>query len=106
MADTSAQVEKMAEAARHVDNAGQALAIIRGTIRQSVDNTRQGYRSPAADLFRDTMGGWDSEFQKLIDGLDRIHFALTQTHRHYQATLEEEINSANEIATLLNGGGI
>jgi WXG100 family type VII secretion target len=104
--ETSAQIAAMAEAAGHVDNAGQALATIRGTVAQAVAATASGYNSPAAVMFRNTMDQWHGDFQKIIAGLERMHQALTHTTRHYEATLEQERNSANEIAALLNGGGI
>ena len=104
--ETGAQIQAMAESARHVDNAGQALAIIRGTVLQAIESTKHGYQSPAATLFRNTMNNWYDDFQKIIGGLERMHEALTHTTRHYVATLDEEANSANEIAMLLNGQGI
>lgn len=103
---TSAQVEAMAQAARHVDNAGQALAVVRGNIQQAIASTATGYNSAAATLFRNTMDQWGTDFQKIIGGLERIHTALTHTAKHYEATMEQERASANTIATLLNGGGI
>lgn len=105
MAGTSAQTTAMAEAARHVDNAGQALAVIRGNIQQAIASTSSGYTSAAATLFRNTMSQWDQDFQKIVGGLEQIHHALTSTTRHYEATMQQERQSANEIAALLNGGG-
>ena len=102
--ETTAQIAAMAEAARHVDNAGQALATIRGTVATAIAATAAGYNSPAATLFRGTMDQWQGDFQKIIAGLERMHEALTHTTRHYVATIEQERQSANEIAALLNGG--
>jgi WXG100 family type VII secretion target len=106
--ETSAQINAMNEAARHVDNAGQALAVIRGNIQQSIDSTAAGYNSPAATLFRNTMSQWGDDFQKIIGGLERIRTALTHNTKHYEATMEQERHSANQIAALLNSpdGGI
>lgn len=103
--ETSAQVTAMNEAARHVDNAGQALATIRGNIQQAIASTASGYNSAAATLFRSTMDEWGNDFQKIIGGLERIREALTHTTKHYEATMEQERQSANQIAALLNGGG-
>ncbi|GIH18844.1 WXG100 family type VII secretion target [Rugosimonospora africana] len=103
--ETSAQTSAMAEASRHVDNAGQALATIRGNIQQSIAATSSGYTSAAATLFRNTMTEWDGDFQKIIGGLERIREALTHTAKQYEATMEQERQSANQIASLLNGGG-
>jgi WXG100 family type VII secretion target len=104
--ETTAQVAAMGEASRHVDNAGQALAVIRGNIQQAIASTSAGYNSPAAALFRNTMDQWNTDFQKIIGGLERIREALTHTSKHYEATMEQERQSANQIASLLNGGGI
>lgn len=104
MAGTSAQVEAMHAAALHVDKAGQELAVIRGNITQAIAATGAGYTSPAATLFRNTMEQWGQDFNKIISGLERIHQALTQTQKQYEATLDQERASANTIATLLNGG--
>jgi len=104
MSDTSAQTAAMTAAAIHVGNAGQALAVIRGNVQQAIASTAVGYQSPAAQLFRSTMDQWNGDFQRIIDGLERIRTALTHTSRQYQATMEEERQSANLIASLLNGG--
>jgi WXG100 family type VII secretion target len=102
--ETTAQVAAMSEAARHVDNAGQALAVIRGNIQQAIASTAAGYNSQAATLFRSTMDQWGTDFQKIVGGLERIREALTHTTKHYEATMEQERQSANQIASLLNGG--
>lgn len=106
MAGTSAQVEAMAQAAQHVDNAGQDLANIQGRIQQAVANTSAGYVSEAASLFRNVMDQWNGDFAKIIGGLDRIHTALTGTQKHYEATMAQERASVNQIAALLNGNDV
>lgn len=103
MAGTSAQVDAMATAARHVDAAGQALANIQGRVQQAVNSTSAGYTSDAATLFRNVMSQWHQDFSKIIGGLERIQAALTSTHKHYEATMQQERMSANQIAALLNG---
>ena len=103
MAGTSAQVEAMAQAAQHVDNAGQDLANIQGRIQQAVANTSAGYVSDAATLFRNVMDQWNGDFAKIINGLDQIRTALTGTQKHYEAGMEQERASVNQIAALLNG---
>jgi WXG100 family type VII secretion target len=106
MADTTAQLSAMREAAGHVDNAGQALAVIRGNIQSSIAATSAGYHSDAAALFRTTMDQWTQDFQKIIGGLERMHEALTHTSKQYEATMEQERQSANQIAmALLQGDG-
>jgi WXG100 family type VII secretion target len=102
---TSAQVEAMAQAARRVDNAGQDLAVVRGRIQQAVTATQGGYQSDAANLFRNVMAQWDGDFKAIIDGLEQIRVALVGTQRNYVATMEQERQSANTIATVLNGQG-
>jgi len=103
MAGTSAQVDAMTTAARHVDTAGQALADIRGRVQQTVGATSAGYVSDAATLFRGVMDQWDGDFAKIIGGLERIQTALTSNQKHYEASMAEERARVNEIATLLNG---
>ncbi len=98
-------VAKMHSAAKHVDRAGDALAVIRGSIQRAIAATPAGYHSPAADLFRNTMDRWDTDFGHILGELEEIKKKLTQTATHYQATLEEEKHSANKIAALLNGHG-
>lgn len=100
---TSAQVDAMATAARHVDNAGQALANIQGRVQQAVAATGGGYTSEAATLFRNVMDQWHGDFTKIINGLERIQAALTSTQKHYEASIQQDRQSANQIAALLNG---
>jgi WXG100 family type VII secretion target len=101
---TSAQTQLMAKAAVDVDNAGQVLAGIRGRIQQAVAATSTGYVSDAGHLFRSVMDQWDTDFQTIVNGLQRIHEALTQTHHNYTAGIQQDRQSANQIAALLNGG--
>jgi WXG100 family type VII secretion target len=103
MAGTSAQVDAMAAAARHVDTAGQGLADIQGRVQQTVAATSAGYVSDAATLFRNVMDAWNGDFAKIIGGLERIQTALTSNQKHYEATMEQEHASVNQIAALLNG---
>jgi WXG100 family type VII secretion target len=102
----SAQVDAMAVAARHVDAAGQALADIQGRVQQAVGATSGGYTSDAATLFRSVMGQWHQDFTKIIGGLERIQTALTSTQKHYEATMQQERQSANQVAALLNGDDV
>jgi ESAT-6 family protein len=101
---TSAQTELMAKAATDVDAAGQVLAGIRGRVQQAVAATSTGYVSDAGALFRSVMEQWDGDFNTIINGLQRIHEALTHTHRNYTASVQQDRQSANQIASLLNGG--
>lgn len=103
MTDSRADTEKMNTAANAVDNTGQVLANIRGNIQSAVDSTATGYTSPAATLFRNTMGQWDQHFAKILNDLQRMHEALRHNTVHYQATMETERDSANQLAALLNG---
>jgi uncharacterized protein YukE len=100
---TSAQVDAMMAASRHVDTAGQNLATVRGRVQQTVAATSAGYVSGAADMFRGVMEQWDGDFAKIIGGLERIQTALTSNQRQYQASMEQERASVNQIAALLNG---
>jgi uncharacterized protein YukE len=102
---TTAQVDAITVAARHVDNAGQDLKIIRGRIQQAVGATEGGYQSDGGNLFRSVMAQWDGDFRTIIEGLEKIRVALVGTHRHYVATMEQERQSANTIAAMLNGPG-
>lgn len=103
---TSAQVDAMTAAAQHVDAAGQALATIQGRIQMAVTNTSSGYVSDAATLFRSVMDQWHQDFSKIITGLENIRAALTSTQKVYEATMQQEQLSANQIAALLNGSDV
>lgn len=103
MTETAAETAAMTEAARHVDAAAELLAGVRGNVAQAVAATGAGYQSDAATLFRSTMDQWGGDFDKIIGGLEQIHKALTHNAIHYQATLESDRASVNQIAALLNG---
>jgi uncharacterized protein YukE len=102
---TTAQVGAMTVAARHVDNAGQDLAVIRGRINQAVGATEGGYQSDGGKLFRTVMAQWDNDFNNIIKGLEQIRVALVGTERNYVATMDQERQSVNTISALLNGPG-
>lgn len=103
---TSAQVAAMTQAAQHVDNAGQDLANIQGRIQQAVASTSAGYQSDAATLFRNVMDQWHQDFAKILGGLDQIRTALTGTQKNYEASMDWERSSVNQIASLLNGNDV
>lgn len=103
MEGTSAQVGSMAASARHVEGAGQNLASIRGRVQQTVAATQAGYVSEAAGLFRGVMEQWDQDFAKILGGLERIQAALTSNQKQYEASMQQERASVNQIAALLNG---
>jgi hypothetical protein len=103
MAGTSAQVDAMGIASRHIDSAGQDLEMIRGRIQQAVATTTSGYVSGAAGVFRSVMEQWDADFAKILGGLQTIQTAMTSTQKHVEATMEQERASVNQIAALLNG---
>lgn len=105
MAGTSAQVEAMAAAAAHVDNAGRDLADIQGRIQAAVAATGSGYNSPAATLFRGVMDQWHQDFTTILNNLENIREKLTHTRVNYEGTMMEEQQSANLIAALLNPNG-
>ena len=93
----------MATAARHADTARQTLTDIHGRVLQTVNATSSGYTSDAATLFRNVMTQWHQDFNKILSGIDRIQEALTSNQKGYQATMEQEQASANQVAAMLNG---
>jgi WXG100 family type VII secretion target len=103
MEGTSAQVDAMAVATRHLDSAGQDLASIRGRIQQTIATTQSGYVSEAAALFRSVMDAWDADFAKIVAGLETIQNALGSNKKQYEASMDQERASVNQIAALLNG---
>jgi WXG100 family type VII secretion target len=98
----SAQIPAMAQAAVQVDQASQRLTNLRSGVATSVANTLAGYQSDAATLFGNVMDQWGAEFQKIINGLNEIHEALTATQRGYQASVDQDRASANSIMSALN----
>jgi hypothetical protein len=95
----------MGEASRHLDQAQDALTAIRLAVAQSVAATASGYTSEAATLFRSTMDQWGAEFNKIIGGLERMRGSLNSNRLQYEATLDQERQSVNQIAAQLNGNG-
>ena len=102
---TSAETAAMAEASRHVDNVGQNLAAIQRNVQQAVDATSTGYNSLAAVLFRSTMEQWHTDFTSILQGLEQIRVALVGTRKTIETGIEQDRQSANQIASMLNGGG-
>ncbi|MDQ2876404.1 MAG: WXG100 family type VII secretion target [Actinomycetota bacterium] len=105
MAQTTAETSAMTLASTHVDNAGQAIATLRNQVQAAVDATTSGYVSPAATVFRGVMAQWGQDFTTIINGLETIRTSLVGTTKNYQGAMNLEGESANQIASLLNGGG-
>lgn len=103
---TSAQTQAMALAAQHVDNAGQAISTIRNQVIEASAQTAGGYISPGATMFRNVMDQWGQDFVSITNGLNTIREALTGTARNYQGAMSTDGESVNQIASLLNGGGM
>ena len=100
---TAAQITHMREAAVHVDKAGEILVGLRGHVNRAVNETRGGYDSPAANLFRSIMEQWDVDFGNILSGLSSIGQSLTQTAHNFVDTMDQERSSVNQIAAVLNG---
>ncbi len=103
---TTAQTQAMTLASQHVDNAGQAIATIRNQVADAVQATAGGYQTSAATLFRGVMDQWAQDFQNIINGLETIREALVGTARNYQGAMNLDHESANQIASLLNGNDV
>jgi WXG100 family type VII secretion target len=105
-AETTAQTAAMAQAAIHVDNAGQAIATIRNQVADAVGATSGGYVTEAATLFRNVMDQWGQDFGTIIAGLESIKEKLTGTTANYKGAMDIDSQSANQIAALLNGNDV
>ena len=103
---TTAQTEAMRQAATHVDNAGQAIATLRNQVQEAVDATAAGYQTDAATLFRNVMSQWAQDFVTIINGLETIRENLVGSTANYQGAMDYDRQSANQIATLLNGSDV
>lgn len=103
---TTAQTDAMRQAAVHVDNAGQSIATIRNQVQEAVAATAGGYQSDAATLFRSVMDQWSTDFGQIIQGLETIRENLVGTTANYQGVMDLDTESANQIASLLNGTGV
>ena len=99
----AAQTDALKLAAAHVDNAAQAIMIIRNQVQDAVNATTGGYQSPAATVFQQVMAKWHDDFGVIINGLDVIKTNLSGTATNYQSTMDADKMSANQIAALLNG---
>ncbi len=102
----TAQTTAMAQAAVHVDHAGQAIATIRNQVTDAVEATTGGYVTEAGTLFRNVMGQWGQDFNTIITGLETIHQKLTGTTVNYKGAMDIDGESVNQIAALLNATDI
>ncbi len=51
------------------------------------------------------MEQWHTDFTSILQGLEQIRVALVGTRKTIETGIEQDRQSANQIASMLNGGG-
>lgn len=101
MGNKSVDRAQMAKAAQQIDTKHQEIHKLQDGLRQEMEILKTRWTGRASDAFQQGYRSFDSEFEKVKQGLDTIHNQLVQTNRQYTAQEDENTATANTIAGLI-----
>lgn len=101
MAEKSVDRAEMAKARDQIDLKHQQIHSLRGTLRGQMGDLQARWTGNASTAFQQGYRAFDEEFEKVQQGLEKIHTQLAQTQTEYVAREEENQATANQIAGLI-----
>jgi len=93
----------MAQAAQRVESAAQDLRKIQGDLGQEQAQLAGRWIGEASNAFTKVYNEFNTELSKVLDVLEELHEKLVQTKINYEASEQQQTESINRIAGLLNG---
>lgn len=93
----------MAQAAQRVESAAQDLRKVQGDLGQEQAQLSGRWIGEAGSAFTKVYNEFNGELTKVLEVLDTLHEKLVQTKINYEASEQQQTESVNRIASLLNG---
>ncbi|MFC9973763.1 WXG100 family type VII secretion target [Spirillospora sp. NPDC050679] len=94
---------EMAQAAQRVESAAQDLRKIQGDLGQEQSQLQGRWIGEAGSAFTKVYNEFNGELSKVLEVLNGLHEKLVQTKINYEASEQQQTESVNRIAGLLNG---
>ena len=101
MVNKSVDRELMAKAAQQIEAKHQQIHTLQTRLQGQMGDLASRWQGNASTAFQKGYSMFDSEFEKVKQGLDKIHTSLVETQREYVQREEENSATANSIAGLI-----
>lgn len=97
MGNKSVDRAEMAKAAQQIDTKHQQIVALQTSLRGEMSSLAAVWTGRASTAFQQGYQRFDEEYDKVKNGLERIHSALTETLRDYTIREEESESEANKF---------
>ncbi|SDL12129.1 WXG100 family type VII secretion target [Tessaracoccus oleiagri] len=97
MANKSVDRAEMAKAAQQIDAKHQQIQALQSRLRGEMQQLSAVWTGKASTAFQQGYQRFDEEYEKVKNGLEKIHGALTETLRDYTIREDESQAEANKF---------
>lgn len=101
MGEKSVDRAAMQKATQQIETKHQQIHALQNRLQGQMADLGSRWHGNASTAFQNGYRAFDSEFEKVKQGLDSIHVSLVQTLREYGVREEENQATANQIAGLI-----
>ena len=97
MVNKSVDRAEMNKAAQQIDTKHQQIVALQTRLRGEMQTLAAAWTGKASTAFQNGYQRFDEEYEKVKNGLEQIHSALTETHRDYTIREDENLQEANKF---------
>lgn len=97
MGNKSVDRAEMNKAAQQIDTKHQQIVALQTRLRGEMQTLAASWTGKASTAFQNGYQRFDEEYEKVKNGLEQIHSALTETHRDYSIREDENLQEANKF---------
>lgn len=97
MGNKSVDRAEMAKAAQQIDTKHQQIQTLQSRLRGEMQTLAGIWTGKASTAFQQGYQRFDEEYEKVKNGLEKIHGALTETLRDYTIREDESEAEANKF---------
>ncbi len=97
MGNKSVDRAEMAKAAQQIDTKHQQIVALQSRLRGEMQTLAGVWTGKASVAFQNGYQRFDEEYEKVKNGLEKIHSALTETQRDYTIREDESEAEANKF---------
>lgn len=97
MGNKSVDRAEMAKAAQQIDTKHQQIVSLQSRLRGEMQTLAGTWTGRASIAFQKGYERFDEEYEKVKNGLEKIHSALTETQRDYTIREDESEAEANKF---------
>ena len=101
MGEKSVDRAAMQKATQQIETKHQQIHTLQTRLQGQMGDLASRWQGNASTAFQKGYSMFDSEFEKVKQGLDKIHTSLVETQKEYTQREEENTQTANQIAGLI-----